>query len=114
MSAFRSSLDQPSKRFVEFVQDEREHDREAFNRLAYAKHVLKVLSLPTKVAICVGAEKLKVEHGGQPGARNRGRWAIVSIPPDASRAHIAIALAKLAGRELDPYVLDTLLHTRPA
>jgi hypothetical protein len=105
----RRKDDQPSSRYIEFVRDQRDHDREIFDRLAYAKRALRLLGVRTTVALCAGAERLRVESGGLPGAPELGTWAIVSIPPDASRAHIAATLARLAGREGDPYVMDVLL-----
>ena len=100
------------KRYVEFVPDPRELDREAFDRLRYAARVLSILAPRVTVALCPGADRLRVEEGGAP-ERTGGRWAIVSIPTDASRAHIALALARLAGRAADPYMLDVLLAARP-
>lgn len=109
MNPFRAGP-RDDKRFVEFVRDEREYDREAFDRVAYASRLLKMLRVPRQVALCVGTERLRVEQGGLPGQAGRKPWAIVSIPPDASRAHIAVAMAQLAGRERDPYVIDVLLR----
>jgi hypothetical protein len=114
MSPSRSIELAPSKRFVEFVRDERDHDREAFNRIAYAKHLLRILAPRGRVALCVGEDRLRVEQGGLPGLPRLGRWAIVSIPRDASRVHIAMAMARLAGREDEPFLLDVLLRARPA
>lgn len=103
---------QPNKQYVEVVRDERDYDREAFDRVAYAKRLLRVLSpAGLRVAICPGTEKLSVESG-RDWFRGRGRWALLSVPPDASRAHIAVTVARLAGREADPYVLDVLMRTR--
>lgn len=98
-----------SSRFVEFVDDEREHDREQFDRLAYAKRALRLLRVRMTVALCAGTERINVQAGGLPGDASRGTWAIVSIPPDASRVGIALTLARLAGREHDAYVMDVLL-----
>ena len=95
--------------FVEFVDDEREHDREQFDRLAYAKRALRLLGVRRTVALCAGTERVQVQSGGAPGDASRGAWAIVSIPPHASRVVIAATLARLAGREHDPYVMDVLL-----
>jgi hypothetical protein len=99
--------------FVEYAEDQRDYDREAFDRLRYAAHILRILK-PKKmrVAMYAGQSGLKIHEGRQYGPRE-GRWAIVSIPPDASRAHIALSLAKLAGRDDEPYLLDLLMKTRP-
>ena len=102
MSSPSSPFAEPSKPYVEFVRDERDLDREAFNRLRYAGHLLKILSPRVTVALCIGTDKLRVEQGGEPGNPTSGRWAIVSIPPDASRVHIAVALARLTGRSGEP------------
>jgi hypothetical protein len=102
----------PDKQYVEFVRDERDYDREAFDRVKYAAKLLKILAVPARVAICSGGETIRIQQGTEPGAPRKGRWAIVSIPPDASRAHIAVALAKMAGRQDEPYVLDVLLRAR--
>lgn len=110
----RDPLAEPTTGHVQFVRDEREEDREAFNRLAYAKHLLKILAPQRRVVLCVGTDKLRVEQGGLPGVPHRGKWAIVSIPPDTSRAHIALTMAELAGRASEPYVVDVLLRARPA
>jgi hypothetical protein len=112
MTSSTRPLGEPDKRFVEFVADERELDREIFDRIAYASRVLRILAPRLTVALCMGARRLAVEEGR--GAGVNDRWAIVSIPADASRVNIAMALAKLARRENDPYVLDVLLRARPA
>ena len=36
-------------------------------------------------------------------------WALVGIPPHASRESIAVALAELAGVAWQPFVIDLLL-----
>ena len=105
----RREADAAPSPFVEFVEDEREHDREQFDRLAYAKRALRLLRVRTTVALCAGTERIQVQAGGLPGDASRGTWAIVSIPPDASRVGIALTLARLAGREHDAYVMDLLL-----
>lgn len=102
------------KRLVEFVQDEREYDREAFNRVSYAMQLLRLLKVRHRVAICVGTSRLNVEQGDTPGSLKPKPWAILSIPPDASRAHIALTVAQLAGRSADPFLLDWMLRVRPA
>lgn len=105
---------EPDKQFVEFVRDERDYDQEAFNRIAYARELLRMLKVQRRVALCVGAEKLRVEEGGIPGVGGKLPWAILQIPPDASRAHIALTIARLARRERDPFLLDLMLRVRPA
>lgn len=99
----------PEGRYVEFVEDHREHDRERFDRIAYAARVLRLLSpRDMTVVLCAGTERLAVREGKELDPARPPRWAIVSIPPDASRAHIAVSLARLAGRHGEPYLLDVL------
>ncbi len=101
----------PTGRYVEFVRDQREHDAERFDRLAYAARVLRLLSpRGMTVVLCPGTERLVVREGKGLDPSRPPRWAMVSIPPDASRAHIAVSLARLAGRHEEPYLLDVLTH----
>ena len=101
----------PEGRYVEFVRDERDHDVERFDRMAYATRVLRLLApRDMTVALCHGAERLVVREGREFDPGRPKRWAIVSIPPDASRAHIAVSLARLAGRHDEPFVLDVLMR----
>ncbi|MCS6901312.1 MAG: hypothetical protein RMJ98_16770 [Myxococcales bacterium] len=104
----------PEKQWVEFLRNEREYDQEAFNRVNYAKELLRMLKVRRRVAICVGTERLRFERGGLPGAPEQKPWAILSIPPDASRAHIALTILQLADRSSDPFLLDLMLRVRPA
>lgn len=98
---------------VELVRDERDLDREVFDRIAYAAHVLRMLGKKRlTVAICMGASKVRVEQGRAWGKGPGARWAILSIPPDASRATIAAAVVRLAEREHDPYAFDLVMRAR--
>lgn len=111
MIYIREVLDDKSRRredarWVDVVEDRRERDRELFDRLAYAATLVRILRPKMTVALCPGTSQLKFERGSA--------WALLSIPEDASRAHIAEAVAKLAGRERDPYVMNVLLAARPA
>jgi hypothetical protein len=99
----------PEGRYVEFVRDVREHSVESFDRLAYAARVLRLLApRDMTVVLCAGTDALNVREGREHGPGRPPRWAIVSIPPDASRGHIALSLARLAGRHEEPYLIDIL------
>lgn len=85
---------------------------EAFDRLAFAEEALRRLPPSrTTVALCRGLTRVRVETGRAWDQEDpRGRWAILSVPPRASRRAITVAVAALAGpRRAEPYVLDTLL-----
>jgi hypothetical protein len=93
-----------------------EHDRahaesssERFDRVAFAERALALLRPPphTIVAVCEGRSRVKVASGrtwGRPGER----WAMVSVPPNASRRAIALAVAEIADAST-PWALDVLL-----
>jgi hypothetical protein len=92
------------ERAVDEVSDE------AFDRAAFARASLDLVRPPrTTVAICPDAARMRVESGRLWG-RGRGaeRWAVLAIPPKASRRAIALAVAELADKPR-PYVLDILL-----
>lgn len=111
MTRINPHRDPAGKRIVEFVRDERELDREIFDRLAYASHALRVLGMRRlTVALCPGATAVRVEEGRQLGKGPGARWAILSIPADASRVSIALAVLRLARRENDAYALDLVMR----
>lgn len=81
---------------------------EAFDRAAFARRALDIIRPPrTTVAICEGASRMRVESGRAWGAGPCRRWAMLAIPPRASRRAIALAVAELA-QVPPPYALDVL------
>jgi hypothetical protein len=81
---------------------------EAFDRAAFARHALDIVRPPrTTVAICEGAARMRVESGRAWGVGPGERWAMLAIPPRASRRAIALAVAELA-RVPPPYALEVL------
>jgi len=96
-------------RFAEIEQAKLEVSTESFDRMAFAERALDLVRpRDTTVALCEGVFSVRVESGRQWGDPRGGRWAIVSVPPRASRRAIAIAIAGLAG-ERRPWALDVLL-----
>lgn len=93
-------------------EDLRHIDRErpGFDRVAFAMRALRVLR-PVGLTVLVreGRWELRVETGKAWGHAPGDRWAMVSIPPDATRERIALALAELAGAQHDPFVMAVLL-----
>ena len=82
---------------------------ETFDRTAFARRALDIVRpLRTTVAICPGAARLRVESGRAWGKGPGARWAVLAIPPSASKRAIALAVAELAP-EARPWVLDVLL-----
>ena len=86
-----------------------ETSAERFDRLEFARRALDLVRpRRTTVALCEGTARVHVESGRVWGRAPDARWAVLAIPPRASRRAIAIAVAGLA-READPYALDVLL-----
>jgi len=80
---------------------------ENFDRIAFAMRLLRVLRPPhLRIAVYERYHELKVERGRD--LANGPSWAMVGIPPHASREHIALALAELAGVARVPFLVDLL------
>jgi hypothetical protein len=89
----------------------REHkDPSDFDRIAFAMRALNRLNPHRmKVAVYPAVSSLRVESGEDHRRGEGARWAIVGIPPDASREHIAYALVELAGVAGIPYAVQAIL-----
>jgi hypothetical protein len=99
---------------LEVREEAYEESREAFDRMEFAMDTLRRFCPPEMtVALCRGRSRLRVESGRSWGHGERARWALVSIPPRASREAIVLALTELSGpgaaERHTPYLLDTLL-----
>jgi hypothetical protein len=105
-------LDVGSDRVVDETSDER------FDRAAFARRAIDLVQ-PRRmiIAICEGTSRLRVESGrmwgvprpepddpSEPGER----WAMLAIPPRASRRAIALAVAELAASPR-AYTFDLLM-----
>jgi hypothetical protein len=84
-------------------------DPTEFDRIAFAMRALRRLR-PKRMTVAVysAVSRLHVEQG-RDLRRDGASWAMVGIPPHASREHIAYALAELAGIEAVPYTVRMLL-----
>ena len=95
-----------------------EQSSERFDRFAFAARALDLVRPErTRVVLCEGHARVRIESGRQWGLAREGgaveRWAMLSIPPRASRRAIALAVAELAEREPAAYVMDVLLRDDP-
>jgi hypothetical protein len=83
-----------------------------FDRIAFAMRALAVLR-PRRMTVAVfsASSSLHVTSGRVYGGRDGAAWAMVGIPPHASREHIAYALAELAGAASIPYAVRAVLAT---
>jgi hypothetical protein len=103
--------------FVIDIARERELDgtetsTERFDRMAFAERAVSLVKPANmRVAIAEGRSHVVVESGRAWGRPEGARWAMLCVPPQASRRAIAAAVATLAGPAPEPYVLDALLST---
>ncbi len=105
-------LEEKRARYVEIIPDDIlvETSDERFDRIAFAERALSLLKPPrVTVALCKGIARIRVEVGREWSRAPGSRWAILSIPPRASRRAIALAVAGLGSSDAPPYVLDMLL-----
>jgi hypothetical protein len=85
-------------------------DPSDFDRIAFAMRALHRLNpYRMKVAVYPAVASLRIESGDDHRRGRGARWAIVGIPPDASREHIAYALVELAGVAAIPYAVQAIL-----
>lgn len=81
-------------------------DEERFSRLDFALRVLDILNPKVHVTLYSAIRHLQIHRGRDFARGPDASWALVAIPPKASRYHIAFALAELAGKADHPYVVD--------
>ena len=102
---------------LQLVEEERRfdaRDREPFDRIAFALRVISILRPDMNVTVHRGFRRLVVQRGRDRAHGPDAFWAMIAIPPDASRAHVVTALAELAGLSHAPYVVDLLLQSEIA
>jgi hypothetical protein len=92
-------------------------DDDRFDRIAFALRALELLKpRRMRVAVFEGRFELTIERGRDWSAGPDATWAMVAIPPDATRERIILALLSLtggSGLSATPWLLDTLLAPRP-
>lgn len=112
VSSHTSPVNRSDARYV--YQDRRvtEWKGPSFDRIGFAMRALSILR-PQGMTVVVreGYWELRIDRGRAWDQGSERHWAVVSIPPHASREDIAVALARLAGAENDPYIMDLLLST---
>ena len=81
-----------------------------FDRIAFAMRALRRLrTKQMRVVVYATISTLQIEQGNDPRRGKGATFALVGIPPHASREHIAYALAELAGVASMPYAVQALL-----
>ena len=95
---------------IEQTDDLAESSTESFDRTAFAERALELVRPPRmRVAICEGARRVNVVAGRQWGKEPDARWAVVSVPRDASRRAIATAVLGLHDGTSRAWALDVLM-----
>ena len=95
---------------IEQAEDLAESSTESFDRIAFTERALELVRPPrTTVAICEGSRRVKVALGRQWGKEPDARWAVVSVPRDASRRAIAAAVLELHDGTSRAWALDVLM-----
>jgi hypothetical protein len=90
--------------------DPADSSSESFDRVAFAWRAVALVKPPNmRVAIAEGGgARVVVEKGRAWGRAEDARWAMLCVPPTASRRAIALAVATLSAQPPAPYVLDAL------
>lgn len=106
----RIELDPWSDERLERAEDVAQRSAEVFDRIAFAERALSLVRPKgTTVAIREGLRRVKLDSGRQWGGDPGERWAILSVPHDASRRAIAHAVLELGAGRAKPWALDVLL-----
>ncbi len=92
------------------IRDERHEvdstSTERFDRIAFTMRMLGMIRPRMTVAVYPRMRSLAVDRASdRPGLD----WATLGVPPDASREHIALAVAELAGVAQPSLLLDLAL-----
>lgn len=101
---------QPHRMFVDEVREIDDGDPEEFDRVGFALEAVAALP-PAKLTVAVYPRRagLRIDAVRDLRRGQGARWVMFGVPPRASRAQIAHALAELAGVTNVPYALDVLL-----
>jgi hypothetical protein len=95
---------------VEIVEDLAQVSSERFDRIEYAHRAVALVRPPgTVVAIRDGIRRVHLDSGRAWGEGEGKRWAVLSVPRNASRRAIARAVLDLADKGARPFALDVLL-----
>lgn len=80
-----------------------------FDRLEFAMRALALFRPDMTVAVYPRARSLEVVRGRDLSRGEREEWAMIGVPPDASREHIALAVAELSGESTPSLLVDLLV-----
>ena len=95
------------------IEESRRFDRrplDRFDRIDFAMRALSIVGpREMRVAVYQRNRDLCIERGTDLGPGKLPGWALLGIPPDASRESIALAVAEIAGVAEAPFVVDLLM-----
>jgi len=95
---------------LEVKEDLADSSTESFDRLAFAERAVALVRPPkTLVAVGQGARRVEVASGRRWSGEADARWAMVLVPPNASRRAIARAVLGLHRGGGRPWALDVLM-----
>ena len=101
----------PHRAFVDEVREIEPADPEEFDRVGFALEAVSMLrGARLTVAVYLRRAGLRVDAVRDLRGGDGARWVMLGVPPRASRAQIAHALAELAGVTNVPYAFDVLLR----
>ena len=106
-----------SEHRFEIIDEQRRfevRDPRPFDRIQFAMWALRILRPDMTVAVYERRRELHIERGRDLARGAAYTRALVGIPPDATREHIAFALAELAGVADRPFVVDLLARLASA
>ena len=105
-------MTKPAHIWIDRSEIRLDDDDASFDRLAFAMHALRLVKPPgMTVAVFEGRKAVQTSKGRVLRGGPNASWGMVSVPPHASRADIAVAVASLANKAEDPYVLDLILSS---
>jgi hypothetical protein len=101
----------PHRLFIDEVREIEPSDPEEFDRVVFALEAVSALcGARLTVAVYPRRAGLRVDAVRDFRGGEGARWVMLGVPPRASRAQIAHALADLAGVTNVPYALDVLMR----
>jgi|ERR1041384_6005674 hypothetical protein len=101
----------PHRAFIDEAREIDAGDPEEFDRVGFALEAVSALrGAHLTVAVYSRRAGLRVDAVRDLRAGEGARWVMLGVPPRASRAQIAHALADAAGVTNVPYALDVLLR----
>lgn len=86
-----------------------EGSSEKFDRVQFALRVLRVLAPPRMtIAVYECRREMRVERGRDLEGGQSATWGLLGVSRHASRQHIVLAVAELAGVPQPPFLVDLL------